>query len=334
MKDILHPLVEYIDEISGEIVKVRPAPEASRHLPVYIGQLYDLFNTDLLGRSYHLLVSKKGDPSSPTEVSGHFEAARKGLGADVVFVFPRLKSFERRRLVQHRIPFIVPRQQMYLPMALIDLRESTRSRLQGPDRFPETLSVSAQVLLLYYLQKHEVADWPLNQWAEALPYSAMTISRTCKELAAAGLCEAERRGRKVILRLNPDRRALWEKARSHMRSPVVRTTPVRILPGYNLHLFDSGLTALSRLTLIAADSQPVRAISDHAYRAALEERRIEEQPYADSGLTMLERWRYAPSLLSGDGQMADRLSLYLSLRNDPNERVQGALEDLLEGVKW
>ena len=30
----------------------------------------------------------------------------------------------------------------------------------------------------------------------------------------------------------------------------------------------------------------------------------------------------------------DRLSLYLSLRDDPDERVQGALEDMLEGVKW
>lgn len=334
MKDILRHLVEYIEEVSGQVVKPRLDSNASGKLPVYIGQMVDVAEADLFGRACHLLVSKKDGRSSPAEVANLHAVVRKALGGEVIFVFSKLKSFERRRLVQHRVPFIVPRQHIYLPWGLIDLRESTRARLPVSDNSVEPLSASAQVLLLYYLQKMEVADWPLNRWAEVLPYSAMTISRACQELAAAGLCDPEKRGRQVILRLNPDRRALWNKSQPRMRTPVMRATPVRVLAVNSLRLFDSGPTALSRLTMLAADSRPVQAISDPAYRAAREERKIEEQPFAESGMVMLERWRYAPALLSPDGQMVDRLSLYLSLRDDPDERVQGALEDMLEGVKW
>ena len=49
---------------------------------------------------------------------------------------------------------------------------------------------------------------------------------------------------------------------------------------------------------------------------------------------VMERWHYAPGLLSSDGQAVDQLSLYLSLQHDPDERVQGALKELLETMVW
>lgn len=42
-----------------------------------------------------------------------------------------------------------------------------------------------------------------------------------------------------------------------------------------------------------------------------------------------------PALLCGEGaRTVDPLSLYLSLRNDPDERVQAALKELLEAMQW
>jgi hypothetical protein len=334
MKEFIKHLVEYIDEAAGQPVQVRPAPDAFQKLPVYIGQMLDIFGANLFDRPCHLLVFKTAEIPSPAEVAKLYDLVRETLKGLVIFVFPGMKSYERRRLVQRRVPFIVPRHQIYLPLALIDLRESTRTRLQGPGNSIEPLSGFAQTTLLYYLQKRGGADWPLNQWAQTLSTSAMNLSRVCKELAAAGLCKPERKGRKVILRLNSDRRALWSSACSRLRTPVMRVSPVRIADEHSIPLFDSGMTALARLTMIAEDALPVRAISEVAYRAARQEQKIEEQPFAEAGLTMLERWRYSPALLSPDGRMVDRLSLYLSLRDNPDERVHGALEEMLEGVQW
>ena len=44
-------------------------------------------------------------------------------------------------------------------------------------------------------------------------------------------------------------------------------------------------------------------------------------------------WNYPPRLL-GDGNAVDQISLYLSLRDDTDERIQQALEELLEEIRW
>ena len=43
---------------------------------------------------------------------------------------------------------------------------------------------------------------------------------------------------------------------------------------------------------------------------------------------MLELWNYAPAVIGGDG--IDPFSLYLTLKDDPDDRVQIALETMLK----
>jgi hypothetical protein len=47
----------------------------------------------------------------------------------------------------------------------------------------------------------------------------------------------------------------------------------------------------------------------------------------------VEVWKYAPSLLSGN-EYVDRLSLYLSLRDNEDERIQIECDTLIEEMKW
>jgi hypothetical protein len=49
---------------------------------------------------------------------------------------------------------------------------------------------------------------------------------------------------------------------------------------------------------------------------------------------LVEQWRYAPALLSANRESVDPLSLYLSLRESPDERVQGALNEMQEALQW
>ena len=46
--------------------------------------------------------------------------------------------------------------------------------------------------------------------------------------------------------------------------------------------------------------------------------------------TLVERWRYVPSTSPKNGRTVDRLSQYLSSSADANERVQPALEELIQ----
>jgi hypothetical protein len=54
---------------------------------------------------------------------------------------------------------------------------------------------------------------------------------------------------------------------------------------------------------------------------------------AESNAIELEVWSYSPKLF-GENGVVDRSSLFLSIREDNDERVQSALEVMMEQVEW
>ncbi len=131
-----------------------------------------------------------------------------------------------------------------------------------------------------------------------------------------------------------ERQKLWEKAIPYLRSPVAGRCQVRITHHDDLQLYQAGMSALARFSMMAAGREETLAMSSSDYRAALEDGKLVRVPYAEDDTVVLERWRYAPGLLSPDNQVVDQLSLFLSLQHDPDERVQGALKELLEMMVW
>jgi len=54
---------------------------------------------------------------------------------------------------------------------------------------------------------------------------------------------------------------------------------------------------------------------------------------SEQATARIEVWSYEPKLL-GNNESVDPLSLYLSLRYSPDERVHQQLERLIEEVPW
>lgn len=61
------------------------------------------------------------------------------------------------------------------------------------------------------------------------------------------------------------------------------------------------------------------------------QRRSRPSPPAEAGI-VLQLWRYRPDVLS-DG-VIDPFSLALSLRGESDERVQMAIDEMLEELQW
>lgn len=53
----------------------------------------------------------------------------------------------------------------------------------------------------------------------------------------------------------------------------------------------------------------------------------------DSDCLEIQVWYYPPSLIAKDF-VVDPLSLYLSLKESPDERVQSSLDDMLKDLSW
>ena len=84
----------------------------------------------------------------------------------VVYVTTTLASYERKRLVQQKVPFIVPGNQLYLPELAIDLREYFRRRSVPPTN---GFSPSTQAMLITALLRAPwSAAWQPSQAATTL----------------------------------------------------------------------------------------------------------------------------------------------------------------------
>ena len=324
----VHHLKSYLETLSGVSPHLQPLDVT--HLPLFLRNRFSFYTVELFGKPWCLAQEDESwDTGSPGEYEKQAEVFRPLLTAPVVFVLAALPSNARNRMVQKGIPFIVPGTQAFLPGALVDLRE----------RFPKpsgkgrsSLSPTAQLALLYHLEREPLSGLPLNSIAEKLNCSAMMLSKVKDELEETSLCEVERVGRSMTLKFPASNRALWDLAQDRLTSPVKKTRWVQWkTPGYPALL--SGISALSRRTMLAADRLPTYALGPKMLESWLEHGTLTGCPDAEQATANIEVWSYEPKLL-GDNEAVDPLSLYLSLRYNADERVQQQLERLMEDFKW
>lgn len=299
-------------------------------LPLYVQERYALFQGEFMGKWRIWAIENEGwKPGTPGEYRQHFRLLSEGIPHPVVLVLPRIHSIVRDRLVDMGVPFVTPFSQLFLPEALIHLTEKYPGRLESSEG---SFTPLAQAALLVHLLKRSLEPLTGKEIAVLLGCTDMMVSKIRAEFHAAGLCQLDRKGRGIHLRFEKKGPELWEQALPRLRSPV-KTAYWVDLEDSKLPTFRSGLTALSELTLISGDVWETHAIHHPELHAALESGKLVGLEDRDAATHRLESWSYAPALLAEQGR-ADPLSLWLSLRDDPDERVQGELESLMENVKW
>lgn len=328
MKRLPHDVARYLAEVLGEQVAVRPW-EGEKGLPLFLRERYTFLAARLLENPILFMAARTPDEETPATIRKHLAQAKEKAGRTVVYVRDGVTSYNRRRLIEHRIPFIVPGRQMYLPPLGLDLRE----RFDQKRRPGDAIGPSTQAILIHILLRG-LDDSPVTavHLKPRLRYSPITLSRAFDELEAAGLAESTTVDRTRELRLVAPRRTTWEKALPLLRSPVQRlahaTGEIHELRG-----LVAGLSALALRSMLAGPSNPVVAVSREDWQSCIQRGAVETLPMREPGAVDVEVWMYPPHILS-DGDAVDPLSLYLSLRADADERVQGALDRLLEEMPW
>jgi DNA-binding MarR family transcriptional regulator len=320
-------LAQYIEQTLA--VKVAPIPWRGRdRLPPLVKDQYRFAEIRLLQTNCLLMVDSDKGERSPATVRKHMDLVQKKTGAVLVYVRPQVTAYNRKRLIEHKVSFIVPGNQIYLPVLGIDLREHfKRLRAERP-----TLGPATQVLVLHALL-HDVRDvlTPAEQ-ANRLGYSRMTMTRAFDELEAARLGEIKMCGRQRCLRFPANARALWIRAKPLLRTPVIKRLFIRPIPLGPFAML-AGLAALARYTMLAPPPHPVHALAKPDWKRVRQRHKLVELPELDAEAQEIEVWSYRPALLADDN-LVDRLSLFLSLRDNRDERVESALEELMRTLPW
>ncbi len=136
------------------------------------------------------------------------------------------------------------------------------------------------------------------------------------------------------LRLQDDWRVLWEKVLPFLSNPVKRKLAVGSLDRKKGGAL-AGETALSRYTMLSEPTTPVIAVSAAAWNdtKGAKGRKQGEPPRETETEKEVEIWKYDPALFARKG-LLDRLSLFLSLRESPDERVLASLDRMMEEMEW
>jgi hypothetical protein len=328
MRTDLSPLKRYLHETLGVEVSPIQWDEGTR-LPFFLQNLYTFFEVQLLDVPSLLMLDRTEQEQSPATVRKHIDQVRAKWDGEVVYVRARVTAYNRKRLIEHKLPFVVPGNQMYLPMLGIDLREHFKKLRTETHKF----SPSTQALVIHVLLHGTTKRiFTPAEMAGCLGYSAMTMTRAFDELESADLGEIFLEGRERCVRFAESEKDTWAKAQPFLRSPVKKRLFIKPLntdpPGPS-----AGLTALADYTRLAEPANPVIALSGEDWKSLKQRQRVNEFPSKEPGALEIEVWSYAPNLFV-KGRVVDRLSLYLSLKESQDERIEAALEEMMKELEW
>lgn len=327
MNKLIFKLEQYLSETLGIAATSLPWENDSGQ-PQYLRERYCFFKINILGIECVLMIDAGEEEQTAAIIGKQLDQVRAKYNSRVVYVRRAVTSYKRKRMIEQKIPFIVPGNQMYLPMLGIDLREHMKQLREKKPVF----SPSTQALILHVLWRKTTGPLTPAEIARRLGYSAMTMTRAFNELEATGFGEHSVMGKERHIHFQETGKALWEKALPHMTSPVSKhqyvASPMQMGKGQL-----AGLSALARYTILAEPEIPVFAISAAEWKAWSQQDKIAELKLPEPGSLEIELWKYAPAQFA-DEERVDRLSLYLSLRNSTDERIQSALDALLRGMEW
>jgi len=301
---------------------------AAEKLPFYLQNIYVFFKVSILDTPCLAMAAKDEVEQTPATIHKHILMVQKKWDHEIIYVHPKVSSYNRKRLIEHKVPFVVPGNQMYLPFLGIDLREHFKKiRNSDPQCSPST-----QTVVLYALLHGTGNGFTPKMLAGPLGYTPMTMTRAFDELQAAGLGEITMEGRERVLRFDRNKKDLWENARKFLRDPVKKRLWVKSFINEPLGV-KAGLTALAHYSALAEPANPVLAMTGKKWKKIKNRNGVKELTIAEPDAFELEIWSYSPQLLE-IGHVVDRFSLYLSLQAKNDERVESALEKMMEQITW
>jgi len=327
-------LTNYIDDLIGLRAVVKPFVMKGQ-LPLYLIESYE-FNIVQIEQKEILILTLKDDCIfSIGQLEKHQQYVKKLYKNTIVFVFSQLEAYNRKRLVEHKIGFIVPFKQLYIPEFLLDFRETG---LTIKSKTKHVTPIGQLLVLLYILDKYNrnnITNLSFKELASLVNVKPMEITRAAANLNELGLIEIHGAKDKRI-KFEYDRSALWHHAieGNMFIHPVLKTIYTTTLP--NTSVLKSNTSALPEYSDMNPSQQQYYAIDKKTYYDLKKNKDFQMNRF--EGKYGIEVWKYNPNLLSEitepEDATVDPLSLFLALRETNDERIELALEQITDKFIW
>ena len=285
---------------------------------------YKFYEISISGIRVIVAQRINGDKFNGSNIAKEFHSMKEYFQFILLIELPVMDAVFRRLLVSRKVNFVVPGHQFYFPELLISFTENNITKKS----MAKTLTISAQVLLLYHLQKKSLAGIPFKEIAELIGYSAKTVMELCN----FGIARVESIGHNKVLQFYKRGAELYNQVDKMLQSPVISS-------GYtDYDVTKLGLTNVCG-TLIYRNDTDSNEYWDYGMTSQ-KARELGIKVYATPREYSVSVWRYDPALMATNGK-ADALSILLSLieiyKGYPipyRDVYESHRKSVLETIKW
>jgi hypothetical protein len=238
-----------------------------------------------------------------------------------LFYFDKLTIQNKMSLTKFGLGYIIGNQQFYIPQLSILIHEYYNYNQIKSDR---KLSLGTQNILfkLLLLDKIDTYQKELNDIIKEKEYE---VYRAIKELENKNILTIEKLQGHRVIRLD-DKAAIWNKAKPLLQSPIMEEKYVDkdSLLSQKIQLVESGQFMLSKKGMIVSNEE-IYAIENKQFK---EIKNLVKQSFEGfDNAVKLQVWK--SKIVKTENNELNPFALYLSLKDDYDERVQKDYEDYI-----
>ena len=310
-------------------IRIKPW-DRKKTIPVFLRNTYDFYEITILGEKY-LLIEIINDMPDINAIKKHINRIEELTGKKVVLLYKEITRYRRKSLIENRIPFIIETGQIYLPFLGIILNNKAKDTKDTDNEEDKYFPTSTQLAYLYFLYNKGITI-NVTDFSKKMKFTKMTASRALNDLYDLNLLTYEIGGKtgrsKEYKRIEDPE--YFIKGIGYVNSPIRKIVYVDQKPLGTLY---AGLDALARQTMLNPPGYKVLAMGKEEFKNQDIKIIKNKDIIKDKKLTELQIWDYDPREFS-DKNYVDTLSLYASLKEDKDERIEQALEEVLRGEPW
>lgn len=286
-----------------------------KNLPLLFRGLYELQVLDINKRPF-LLIQVKSKALGPKDFKKHSKRLKEIYDYPQIWFLKELHPHKVRRMIENELNFIVENKQVHLPAVNVSIKAETEKvavikKLSG-------LSIN---LLIREILKGDLSGKSKVEIAAIFNATKMTIGRAIEPLLTHDLCSENKVGVAKHIQFKP-RAELWMHLQKNTTSPVKEFVFFDYIPK---GLVYSGISALSKKTMLADDSIPSFAISKKDFSKKFKNTR---HVLEDDAKARIELWDRSTTLV--EQSCINAVDTFLILKNTKEERVHIELETLLK----
>jgi len=317
---------EYLKENIDDGIKISSI-QVEYPFSIMLKENYNFYMMNVLNRNCLLIEHTQKLPDID-KLLKQLNLIKNSSDKEIVLLIKEISTFRRKALIKNKISFVIENGQMYLPFLGLDLKKIYPTTKEKKKFF----STPAQIAYQYFLFNKD-SEINASDYANVLGIKIMTASRALNELYDAHLLKYEIKGKtgrsKVYRRVEDP--SYFLKGREYLKNPIRKIVYTHTKP---VGAMIAGVDALSSLSMINPPNHRIVAI-EHKSLNKLQYFVEREEAYSyDSNPIEVQLWDYDPKMFTHNKNHVNLISLYASLKDEKDERVEDALNEVLRGETW